>query len=337
MPDIPLLQPKVLNGFIVDKPFPQQLLGLQIVNRREPYPFPTWAYEIIRGNLLMSKPNVPNSEAHLRGMQGIGSAAGAFIYMRDKKMFEPTTLYWLRMPGSLAARNATMMVAREVRDLDDSIERFVEYCIWQMFFNGTLSVRRPDAPPVDVDYKVPNNHKVTASPLWSDTTNADILGNVAAWKQVIIDDSTFDADTVIMTTSTWNNYVMQNVKLKNTISNEQKDEYIRTGTIKGIANIKNWLAYDLSYVDDWTTPGTPATVKFVPVNKLLMMAPEGDPWKIFEGLSSDHQALQQNPNYTGKFTKSWIEEDPSNRVILEEYPFIPVLQRPYNIVVATIA
>lgn len=336
MPDIPLLQPRVLNGFVIDKPFPQNLLGLQLVGTREPYPFPTWSYDIIRGNLLMSKPNVPNSEAYLRGQQGVGSAAGSFIYMRDKKMFEPTTLYFLRMPGTLNARNAEFAVAREVKDLDDAIERFVEYCIWQMFINGTLTVSRPDAPPVTVDYKVPNSHKVTASPLWSSTSTADVLGNVAVWKQQIVIDSTFTPTDIFMTTSSFNSYVMQNTALRNVLSNEQKAEYVATGTVRGMAGM-NWTSYDLSYVDDWSTPGTQVTTQYIPNNKLLMMAKDGDPWKIWEGLSSDHQALAQNPNYTGKFTKSWVEEDPSNRVVLEEYPFIPILQRPYNILVATIA
>jgi Phage major capsid protein E len=335
MPDIPLLQPRVLNGFIIDKPFPQNLLGLQLVNTREPYPFPVWAYDIIRGNILMSKPNVPNSEAHIRGQQGVGAASGAFIYMRDKKLFEATTLYWLRMPGTLAARNAEFAVAREVKDLDDGIERFVEWCIWKMFITGTLVVRRPDAPVVNINYQVPSNHVVVPSTLWSDLINADILGNLAAWKQIIVIDSTFIPTDIFLTTNTFNLYVLQNAKLRSTLSNEQRAEYVETGTVRGLAGFA-WTAYDLAYIDDWTTPGTPTTTNYIPDGKLLMASLEGDPFKIWEGLSSDHQALATNPNYTGKFTKSWIEEDPSNRIVLEEYPFVPIMQRPYNILVSTV-
>src|SRR5215470_7706792 len=118
MPEISLLQPTVLNGFVRRKPFPQNLLGLSLMGARTGYPFPNWAYDIVQGNQLMSKPNVPNQEAHIRPQSGVGSVAGSFIYMRDKKVFTPTTIHWLRTPSELARSNAEQVEAQEVSNLD---------------------------------------------------------------------------------------------------------------------------------------------------------------------------------------------------------------------------
>src|SRR3954462_11027723 len=127
MPQISLLQPTILNGFIRERPFPQNLLGLSLMGGPTGYPWPYWSYDIIRGTNRMSKPNVPNSEAQLRAMQGLGHVTGSFLYMRDKKQFTPTTLYWLRQPGELARGNAEAMVSREIAELDDAQYFFIEY------------------------------------------------------------------------------------------------------------------------------------------------------------------------------------------------------------------
>src|SRR5262245_22493951 len=139
MPQISLLQPTILNGFIRERPFPQNLLGLQLMGAPSAYPFPFWSYDIIRGNNRMSKPNVPNSEAYLRGYLGLSTVTGSFLYMRDKKVFTPTTLYWLRQPGELAAGNAEAMVSREVAELDDAQSFFIEWAFWQGIRTGKIA------------------------------------------------------------------------------------------------------------------------------------------------------------------------------------------------------
>jgi hypothetical protein len=52
-----------------------------------------------------------------------------------------------------------------------------------------------------------------------------------------------------------------------------------------------------------------------------------------EGPTADDEAPAGS---TGKFTKSWKEKDPSTRVVLEEYPFVPILPKPDNLGVATV-
>jgi len=333
MPEISLLQPTVLNGFVRRKPFPQNLLGLQIMGTRTGYPFPNWSYDIVQGNQLMSKPNVPNQEAHIRPQSGVGNVAGSFIYMRDKKPFTPTTLHWLRTPGELARNAAEATVAQEVTDMDDAIERFVEWSVWQMFTTGTLIVNRPDAPRVNVNYQIPSTHLFTPSPLWSDLANSNILQNLNAWKLLMLTDSNTTVRRVFLNSNTLYNYVYTNGKIQTLLSNEMKDTLLKTGTVTGLGGV-DWVTYDLTYTDDWTTPGTPVTKYYIPDKVVVLLAEDRNAYGIMEGPTADDEAPAGN---TGKFTKTWKEKDPSTRLVLEEYPFIPILPKPDNVGIATVA
>lgn len=333
MPEISLLQPTVLNGFVRRKPWPQTLLGLTLVGPRKGYPFPNWAYDIVQGNQLMSKPNVPNQEAHIRPQSGIGQVAGSFIYMRDKKPFTPTALHWLRTPGDIARSNAELKVAEEVSDMDDQIERFVEWSIWQMFTAGTLIVNRPDAPRVNINYQIPATHFFVPAVLWSDLTNSTIIQNLNAWKLAMLVDSNQSVRRIFLNSNTLYNYVYANAKIQTLLSNEMKQEFLQTGTIRGLGGV-DWVTYDLTYVDDWTTPGTPVTKFYIPDGKVVLIAEDPTAYGILEGPSADDEAPS---GQTGKFTKSWKEKDPSTRLVLEEYPFVPILPKPDNVGVATVS
>jgi len=338
MPQISLLQPAVLNGFIRARPFPQNLLGLDIMGTPDSWPYPYWAYDVIRGNNRMSKPNVPNSEAHLRGFQGIGQITGSFIYMRDKKQFSATTLYWLRQPGDVARANAEAYVSREIAELDDAQSFFLEWAFWQPITGptwGVLDVKRYDSPRVHIDYSFTPNHNVIPSVLWSDLVNSNPASDLAQWKQLIIRDSGYVPDTIYLTSSTFLSYVLPNAKMQGLWSPWIRDEYMRTGTIQGLWGY-DWTTYDNQYVDDWTVPGTTTSYNYIADGKLVLLAGDGAPCGAIEGPAADHEALQRDPNWTGKFAKSWLEEDPSNRVHLQEWNIVPTFQRPDNFVVATV-
>ena len=341
MPQISLLQPTVLNGFLRERPFPQYLLGLQLMGRPLDWPYPYWKYDIIRGNNKMSKPNVPNSEAHMRGMLGMRQLTGSFIYFRDKKQFQATTLYWLRQPGEVARSNAEAAVAREVAELDDAQMFFLEYAFWQAFLPatfGTLKVSRFDSPPVDINYQFSTTHNVVPSVLWSDLTNSNPAADLAAWKTTIIADSGFIPQNVFCNNQTFQRYVIPNAKMQGLWSPWMKEQYFRLGTVLGLFGY-DWTMYDNQWVDDWTTPGVTASSYYIPTGNMILAALDGagvGPVGALQGPSADHDALRQNPNWVGKFGKSWLENDPSNRVHLQEWSVIPTYERPDNFIVAKV-
>src|SRR5262252_3088160 len=213
MPQISLLQPAVLNGFIRQRPFPQNLLGLDIMGAAKSWPYPYWSYDLIRGNNRMSKPNVPNSEAHMRGFLGVGNVTGAFIYMRDKKQFSPTTLYWLRQPGDVARANAEAYVAREIGELDDAQSFVMEWAFWQPLTGptwGVLNVQRYDSRGVNTSYSFTANHNAVPSTLWTDLTNSNPAADLAVWKLRIIQDSGYVPTQIYCASTTFLSYVVPN-------------------------------------------------------------------------------------------------------------------------------
>src|SRR6187431_2819576 len=100
-----------------------------------PHPFPTVQWEVIRGSRAIARPNVPNSEAHIVPRLGRSQESASFVYLREKKVFQPTTLHWLRQ----AARNlndldktkAEQAVLREINDLNTRFDNFAEYTLWR--------------------------------------------------------------------------------------------------------------------------------------------------------------------------------------------------------------
>ena len=130
MPDISLLEPVVLRGLVEKFMVPECLLMLNRLDQT-PWPYPSVTWDVIKGSRMVAKPNVPNSEAHVIGRLGRSQESASFIYLREKKVFEPTTLHWLRTPGELAAINAEKSVLREINDLNQRFDNFAEWTIWQ--------------------------------------------------------------------------------------------------------------------------------------------------------------------------------------------------------------
>lgn len=97
MPDISLLEPMVLRGVVEKFTVPESLVMLNRLDQT-PWPYPTATWDVVKGSPLVAKPNVPNSEAHIVARLGRSQESAAFIYLREKKVFEPTTLHWLTNP-----------------------------------------------------------------------------------------------------------------------------------------------------------------------------------------------------------------------------------------------
>ena len=99
MPDLSILQPTVLRGLIQRFTTPETLTMLNRIPRTS-HPFPSVQWEVISGSRNIAQPNVPNSEAHIVPRLGRSQGSASFVYLREKKVFEPTTIHWLRQAAS---------------------------------------------------------------------------------------------------------------------------------------------------------------------------------------------------------------------------------------------
>lgn len=326
MPEVSLLEPQVLRGVVerLDKP---EALVLSNSLPKTPWPYPSVTWDVIKGSRMIAKPNVPNSEAHIVPRLGVSQESAAFIYLREKKVFEPTTLHWLRAPGSLNnTKNAEAAVLREVKDLNQRIDNFVEWSCWQAM-TGTLVLDYNDVQAT-VDYKIPASHKPTVTTSWATATPVQIISDIKAWKRLIARDARVPATDAYLTDPTmdriFNAFAANGSVPANLLSDRMKDEFYKSGTLPGFLGL-NWHTIESFYDSD-----AGAATQFVADDALFITnLKEGRAMEIMEGPTADDEAPD---GHTGKFTKTWKEKDPSARQFLIEYSELPVISRPEQIV-----
>jgi hypothetical protein len=332
MPDISLLQPAILRDVVQKMPTPQNLTLLNRVPK-SPTPFNVVTWEVRRGARTMATPNVPNSEAHIVPRLGISQESAALVYLREKKVFQPTTLHWLKAPGSITnLRNAETEVLRELQDLNTRFDNFWEWALWQAVL-GTLVIDSPDVQ-ASIDYKLPSSHKPTAGTSWATATPQQIVANVNAWKKLALRDGNVNITEAYATSDTLNYLVTAFVTNGiNLLSDRMKDQYYTTGTLTGFMGM-NWNVVDEQY-DVRQADGSFVQVGFLPANTVVFGEfTQNRPIELVQGPTADDEAPE---GFTGRYTKSWKEKDPSARQVLVEEHALPIITRPEQFVVATVA
>ena len=321
MPEISLLQPTVLRG-VVEKLTAPEALRLVRTLPRTPWPFPSATWDVIKGSRTVAKPNVPNSEAHIVPRLGISQQSAAFIYLREKKVFEPTTIHWIRTPGDIAARNAEQAVLREVTDLNQRFDNFAEFCCWRAL-TGTLTLDYPDVQAT-VNYGLAGSHAPSPGTTWTSATAAQIRADIVAWKRLISRDGRVPAREAHATEVTIERIMNAFQSSPLLLSDRMKDEFWSSGVIPGFLGL-NWVVNEQVYETDGGT-----VTLFVPDDTLFIVnLTDGRPMELFEGPTADDDAPE---GFTGKFSKTWKEKDPSARQFLLEWHMMPVITRPEQIV-----
>lgn len=366
MPDISLLEPVVLRGLVEKFMVPETLVMLNRLDQTPwPYPYATW--DVIKGSRMIAKPNVPNSEAHVVSRLGRSQESAAFIYLREKKVFEPTTIHWLRTPGELATINAEKAVLREINDLNQRFDQFAEWSIWQAM-GGGITYSYQDVVG-SVNYKFPTSHFVTPSTPWlanaslaynngdstvqgnlgSANTNLQygtatvtyatpmhIIEDVRSWKRIVQIHGRVPAREAFATTVTMASLMEawvqagqgSTVNIPATmLSDRMKDEYYSSGMLSGFLGL-TWNTVEQVYENN-----SGVLEFFVPDGQIFLgNYTDQRPLELLIGPTADDEAPD---GFTGKYAKTWKEKDPSARQYLLEWNLLPVVQRPEQMLVAT--
>ena len=343
MPEISLLQPLVLRGVVEKFTAPETLTMLNKVSQT-PWPYPTAAWEVIRGARAIARPNVPNSEAHIVPRLGRSSESAAFVYLREKKVFEPTTLHWLRQAAEntsqLAKTNAEAAVMREVGDLNQRFDNFAEWMLWQAL-TGNLVFDYPDVQAA-VDYRFLPTHKPKLSD-WGTATPSQIIGDVRAVKTLINRDGRVACKEAYTTEKTisyiFDSFAGAGTQPATLLSDRMKDEYYKSGTLPGFMGL-DWKIQDSVYdATDaaYTAAGSTYATEQRFINDDHIVFGDFDtnrPIELMIGPTADDEA----PNgFTGKFSKTWKDKDPSARQYLLEWNLLPIITRPEQFVYADVS
>jgi hypothetical protein len=304
--------------------------NLTLLNRlpRTPWPYPTATWDIIRGGRYVAQPNVPNSEAHVVAPLGRAQQSSSFIYLREKKVFSPTTLHWVRQPGDIqpgdiAKANAEAAVLREVNDLNVRFDNFAEYVAWQAL-KGTLTLDYPDVQ-ASIDYGIANSHKPSAGTSWASATVAQIMDDIRAWKRLIARDGRVPATEAWATEKTIARIMNAFATIGTSahgpdfLSDRMKEEFYRSGVLPGFMGL-DWHTVEAVY----DTDGDVQTLFVADDSVFVTNLSSGRPMEVLEGPTADDEAPV---GHTGKFSKTWKEKDPSARQFLLEWNIIPVITR----------
>ena len=340
MPEISLLQPTVLRGVVERFTAPESLEMLSRVPQT-PHPFPTVSWEVIRGSRAIARPNVPNSEAHIVPRLGRSTESASFVYLREKKVFEPTTLHWLRQAADsisdLANRRAEEAVLREVTDLNTRFDNFAEFMIWRAL-TGNLVLDYPDVQ-ANIDYKFLPSHKPKVATGWDTAAPGKIVEDIRAIKRLIQRDGRVEAKDAYATEKTiayiFNSFANAGQPAPATaggvlLSDRMKDQYFQTGVLPGFMGL-NWkpqeAVYDAAGAAYTASPTDPGQEQLFLADDALLIGnfTENRPIELFIGPTADDEAPAQ---FTGKFAKTWKDKDPSARQYLLEWNLLPVITRP---------
>ena len=327
-----------------------------------PWPYPSATWDVVKGSRMVAKPNVPNSEAHVIGRLGRSQESASFVYLREKKVFEPTTLHWLRTPGELAQINAEKAVLREVNDLNQRFDNFAEWSIWQAM-GGSITYNYGDVQ-ASVNYKFPTSHSVTPATPWVsgigtgagsilNTTGDPATGrintgtpvyaspvsmieDVRSWKRIVQIHGRVPARECFATSVTmaafmeaWVSAVTgSTVSIPATmLSDRMKDEFYSSGIISGFMGL-TWTTVEQVYENDSGT-----LTFFVPDGTIYLgNYTDQRPLELLIGPTADDEAPD---GFTGKYAKTWKDKDPSARQYLLEWNLLPIITRPEQMLVAT--
>lgn len=331
MPELSILDPIILPQVVTEFEAPENLRGLNNLVTIDNDDQPMWDYDIeraSRGALL--KHQVPNAEATIIDQMPIGHMQGGYAYKREKKRFSASTLRLLRRVGEGRASTAAgeARVVSELADHRMQLQRAEEVAIWKMM-QGSWPYVMENGVTITISYGIPATHLpvLSGNDVWPTGSTVDARDDIATWKRIVEQDSGFPIDEAWMNNVTMTKFLGLTIVDEN-LSDRQKDVFTREFRVPRFQGV-DWFEYHGGYVDD-----AGSFVNYIPDDKIIFIATGGSTNFVMKyGPSVD---LDAPPDWTGPFTKSWLENDPSVRYVLMELQYMPIMLNPQKVLVATI-
>lgn len=294
--------------------------------------------------------NVPNSKANMVDRAGSKSntAIATMAYMREADYFNYTNVNWLKDPASINDPSVKLRgeqkVADQIKHMADRFDNRIEWSLWKAM-QGSLTYNGKNTGPLNVDYRIRPEHKVTfaAADQWDNTTAADfkkLIDGIRGLKKLIEVDGGVPVTEIFATGKTidllmdvWQRAVLNGMPDRY-ITDGQIAEYMSTGVITGgFMGVDTWTRVD-QYLPVNQPDGSVVVDSYLPHGTLILAnRTENNALSLYNGPSADWDAPQ---GHIGRFSKSWIDPDPSGRAFLIEESFLPVIKAPDQFVIAKV-
>lgn len=236
-------------------------------------------------------------------------------------------------PGANSpAARAAMQLGEDAAEMQDMINRRIEWMAAQGLFTGKVPVKG-DGVDAEVDFLFSASHLftldgTTGNEKWS-VASTDIRTQLKAWRRDLISkDSGKTANVLILGQNVEpnfiNNEVMQNLlnnrrmEIGKIVPEEMGDGVTFVGDITSLG-LSVWT-YDEWYHDEVEDVAKP----MVPEN-MILLGSTGARCRRHYGVIEDVQA----GNFaTETFVKSWTVEDPSARMLMAQSAPLPAIEQP---------
>ncbi len=208
--------------------------------------------------------------------------------------YQSTDTSWV---ADLASR-----ILEGFQTLEAKINRTIELQASQVLQTGTLSLKnQAGTASYTVDFQPKSTHFPTAGTAW-DAGGADPLGDLEALADVIRDDSTYDADIIIMGTAAFDSF-LRNDEVKARFDSRVLNLGVMRpevrgngGKYQGVLNIGNYRFDIYTYNGRYQDIGSSSKTKFLDDANVIMLSSSARLDKVFGGVP---RAVPIDPRFAG--------------------------------------
>ena len=317
------LHHEVLTGVVRKLERQANLVGLEeIAPYTDPVASNMFKWDEIHRNRDMAEFSDPDGKANVVSNQGEIERRGEVATIKEKKTIKGSTMSWLRKPGTAEQQYGLAKLRREVRHLNDRVDKREEWMVWEALKNEIDYKRPDDGYEFNITFNIPDDHQEAPSTLWSDTSSSKPAVDLLKFGEKISQDSGYEPTRVYMTSDTMR-LLVQNDSIKNLMGESNlKEQVFETGQIQTLSGF-SLRVYDGAYTDIDDN-----LHKFIGANNIVMLP---DPSAPSDPIVERKIAPSTDPKadfQPGRFAKSWEEEDPARVNALVELNTVPVVQLP---------
>lgn len=286
----------------------------------------------------------PNEPSRMLSRDNFAMGTVQIPYLKPGKATTAEELLKQREPGAnlYAERDlvqaAQRRIGRDIEDLDDAIDRRVEYMASQGMITGVtplVNVGDDGVPSVKaaVTWGLPDAHLITltSTHLWTHA-DSDPLGNLRTWQNLPIA-AVGLSPTIATVGSEVASAILKHAKLQALLDNRRIEAgmlEVREQSINGITYLGRLKGVDF-YEDARTyTDDAGSAAYYTPVDRIVLGCPAASAENFLEyGPISDLKC--PNPR-VARWVKTWEKEEPSVRMVAVHSSPLPALWMPASFV-----
>lgn len=345
-----LYRPEFLADVLTNIPDKPHFLRDKFFNKTLTFVTPQVLFDVYKGTRKMTPFVNPAAPAPQSDMQGYKTEAYIPAAVKEQRAVDAWQLQYRLMgevvmnSGKTPETRAVELLARNIEDLKDNLQRREEWMASQVLFTGQIQVKGEDVDDL-IDFGHDLKKSLNANQ-WN-TAEADIFGDILSWQTEVQKKSGYRPNTLIADAATID-MILRNEKVLKLADNRNfyfgNNNYddlgegaAYCGRLGGQINV-DLFAYDDYYED----PETGVIAPFIPKNTICLCNPAATFTKMYgaitylERTNADDVGVFRT--FEGDFRiDAYSKKNPAAQFVLIESRPIFVPEQIDSYLIATIA